>query len=125
MTTVPSQNFTETSKDSNNAEVQKELLSPVQYLASTIHEFVKISSKLAAGVSQPGAYQQASPGNIVHGTTTQSQEQRDQLTITKDEDVQLLRLRTKKQEIIIFPDPNYLCCVVQNLAKTTGRGEST
>jgi len=29
--------------------------------------------------------------------------------------VQLLRMRSKKHEIVIFPDPNFLCCVVQNM----------
>jgi hypothetical protein len=26
-------------------------------------------------------------------------------------------LRTKRQEIIIYPDTNYLCCVVQSVGK--------
>jgi hypothetical protein len=34
-----------------------------------------------------------------------------------DSQVQLLRLRIKQREIIIFPDPQYLCCVVQRVAK--------
>ncbi|EHY57455.1 hypothetical protein HRR83_002939 [Exophiala dermatitidis] len=44
---------------------------------------------------------------------------------TEDE-VQLLRLRTKHQEIIIFPDPNYICCVVQKMGnKAGGSGTAT
>jgi hypothetical protein len=31
--------------------------------------------------------------------------------------VQLLRLRIKSREIIVFPDPQYLCCVVQRVGK--------
>lgn len=34
--------------------------------------------------------------------------------------VQLLRLRVKHREIIIFPDPQYLCCVVQRVGKQAG-----
>ncbi len=36
---------------------------------------------------------------------------------SNDDEVQLLRMRTKHQEIIIFPDPNYICCVVQRVGK--------
>lgn len=34
-----------------------------------------------------------------------------------DQDLQLLRLRTKCQEIIIYPDSKFLCCVVQGIGK--------
>ena len=33
------------------------------------------------------------------------------------DELQLLRMRTKRQEIIIYPDSKYLCCVVQSVAK--------
>lgn len=33
------------------------------------------------------------------------------------DEVQLLRMRTKRQEIIIFPDTKFLCCVVQAVGK--------
>jgi hypothetical protein len=34
-----------------------------------------------------------------------------------ESEVQLLRMRTKTQEIIIFPDAKFLCCVVQAIGK--------
>ena len=37
--------------------------------------------------------------------------------------VQLLRLRIKSREIIIFPDPQYLCCVVQKVGNQSGTSE--
>jgi len=33
----------------------------------------------------------------------------------EESDIQLLRMRTKTQEVIIFPDAKYLCCVVQTI----------
>ena len=38
--------------------------------------------------------------------------------------VQLMRLRIKSREIIIFPDPQYLCCVVQRIGRQ-GTGVDT
>jgi hypothetical protein len=34
-----------------------------------------------------------------------------------ENEVQLLRMRTRTQEIIIFPDTKFLCCVVQAIGK--------
>ena len=33
-------------------------------------------------------------------------------------EVQLLRMRTKRQEIIIYPDTKFLCCVIQTVGKS-------
>jgi hypothetical protein len=42
-----------------------------------------------------------------------------------ESEVQLLRMRTKTQEIIIFPDTKFLCCVVQAIGKLEhANGES-
>jgi hypothetical protein len=46
------------------------------------------------------------------GDTTEEGETR-----RNDSQVQLLRLRVRHREIIIFPDPQYLCCVVQRVGK--------
>jgi hypothetical protein len=32
-------------------------------------------------------------------------------------EVQLIRMRTKRQEIIIYPDTKFLCCVIQAVGK--------
>jgi hypothetical protein len=40
---------------------------------------------------------------------------KDNQSTHKDDQVQLLRMRTKRQEIIIYPDVNYLCCVIQSV----------
>jgi hypothetical protein len=34
-----------------------------------------------------------------------------------ENEVQLIRMRTKRQEIIIYPDTKFLCCVIQAVGK--------
>ncbi len=41
---------------------------------------------------------------------------------SEDGEVQLLRLRTKKHEIIVYPDAKFLCCVVSRSGQ--GQGQS-
>lgn len=38
----------------------------------------------------------------------------------EDDEVKLLRLRTKKHEIVVVPDRKYLLCVVHDAAHSTG-----
>lgn len=40
-------------------------------------------------------------------------------------DVQLLRMRTKKHEVIIFPDPKFLCCVIQEVGRNGATPEDS
>lgn len=39
-----------------------------------------------------------------------------------DDEVKLLRLRTKKHEIVVVPDRKYLLCVVQDATAGAGAG---
>ena len=41
----------------------------------------------------------------------------DSEELREESQAQLMRLRIKSREIIIFPDPQYLCCVVQRIGK--------
>jgi hypothetical protein len=38
----------------------------------------------------------------------------------EDDEVKLLRLRTKKHEIVVVPDRKYLLCVVHDAAHASG-----
>lgn len=115
------QTFTEDADavvESTEASVQEPKLSRAQVLAGSIFAFV------AAAVDLGGSLQNLTdmdePLSGVQDTTRDgSQENSDstQTNVLSEDDVQLLRLRLKKQEIIIFPDPNYLCCVVQDLER--------
>lgn len=65
--------------------------------------------------------QDAARTNLFDTVTSQlgnSQYQMEEVeNSSKEDQVQLLRLRTKRQEIIIYPDSNYICCVVQSVGK--------
>ena len=59
--------------------------------------------------------------NLFDTITSQSGSNQNQMeeneNTSKEDQVQLLRLRTRRQEIIIYPDSNYICCVVQSVGK--------
>lgn len=42
-----------------------------------------------------------------------------------DDEVKLLRLRTKKHEIVVVPDRKYLLCVVQDVTPNAAGGAAT
>lgn len=87
--------------------------SRAQMLASSIFHFVASATTVSASLNEANHASSAMPsGNDrsnEKGTTKNKTPARD--------DIQLLRLRLSKQEVIIFPDPSYLCCVVQEIDK--------
>jgi hypothetical protein len=88
-------------------------------LASDIFQFMTAASSLSSSLHSTLTTKK--PG-YANGTgyrqpqDNKSKENTDQSV--NPEEVQLLRVRTKKHEIIIFPDSNFLCCVVQNMERT-------
>ena len=86
-----------------------------QLMASSIHSFVVAAGQLSQAVQkiEKKAVSELSRDSDTNTTSDASTAQ------DPEDDTQLLRLRMKKQEIIIFPDPNYLCCVVQDLERNT------
>ena len=48
----------------------------------------------------------------------------DQRTTVEGSEVQLLRMRTKKHEVVIFPDNKFLSCVVQEIGKHNSNNET-
>lgn len=98
---------------------------PVEILASSIFQFVNNANALGCilgatsrdgtrlnGPPAMGAREESMDASKGGRTTEEDAENGP-----SEDQVQLLRLRTKHQEIIIFPDPNYLCCVVQRVGK--------
>jgi hypothetical protein len=92
---------------------------PVEILAASIFQFVNNATSLGltlgsvsrnSGMAGAASYKDSS-------TSRQEPSTEEEHPRTKDDEVQLLRLRTKYQEIIVFPDPNYICCVVQKVGK--------
>ncbi|EXJ86514.1 hypothetical protein A1O3_03465 [Capronia epimyces CBS 606.96] len=98
---------------------------PVELLASSIFQFVTNADALGVtlGTVSRGTTGSEGPhGGSGHSDDTTgskqdagNEEESDQTR--GEDDVQLLRLRIKHQEIIIFPDPNYICCVIQRTGK--------
>ena len=89
-------------------------------LASDIFLFVSTASFLAASLestatpkAHDAGYQNGtSYGHLHKGKTTAIAEQEVDVN-----PLQLLRMRSKKHEIVIFPDPNFICCVVQSMER--------
>lgn len=94
-------------------------MTEVEQLANHIHTFVTVSAVLAGSMSGSGSTAELSHGRMTDDATQMEGEKKGGLHtgLAADQDVQLLRMRTRKQEIIIFPDQNYLCCVIQNIGK--------
>ncbi|KAF7503845.1 hypothetical protein GJ744_003235 [Endocarpon pusillum] len=89
-------------------------------LASDIFLFVSTASFVAASLESTASpkvydagYQNGtSYGHLHKGKTTAISEQEVDVN-----PLQLLRMRSKKHEIVIFPDPNFICCVVQSMER--------
>jgi hypothetical protein len=93
-------------------------------LASAIFQFVSASNSLSSKMEILSAQKSdrldiTSLSNERKNMTSQHHVGKDAHThdSTGGSDVQLLRMRTKRQEIIIFPDTKFLCCVVQAVGK--------
>lgn len=122
------------SEDTNNrdaesepngvASPQKHLMSPAETLAVAVFGFVHSATLLGRAVGRSHGdqeSQEAARANVFESIPNHSGEEQPQLegdeSTSKEDQVQLLRLRTKRQEIIIYPDTNYLCCVIQSVGK--------
>ena len=116
-------------KSQDHEDSQK---SPMQSIANAVYDFVNAASSLSSSLEFVVAQRSArtdfarnyrgedyTPG----GQAKERQQAMDEY-VTAD-GVQLLRLRTRKYEIIIFPDDKFLCCVVRITTVTalpTGNG---
>lgn len=89
-------------------------------LALEIFKFVSAASSLAASL-QSTAASNGSTASYENGIGySQSQDETGSGKADQEahpDEVQLLRMRSKKYEVVIFPDPNFLCCVVQNMER--------
>jgi len=112
---LSSDSITESAKTSNGDSATRQpavRASRAQILASNIYNFVVTAAALGSSLR---SIEEEEDMHLARDEAS-TQENVD-LESHSGDDVQLLRLRLKKQEVIIFPDPNYLCCVVQDLEK--------
>lgn len=111
-------------KPDDSADIQ-ESAKPVEILASTIFQFVNNANVLGetlgampwSGARPDGSFTAGVYATGLDPSKKGRSSEDDAENGSRGDDVQLLRLRTKHQEIIIFPDPNYICCVVQRVGK--------
>lgn len=108
------------------ASQNKLLMSPAETLALAVFGFVHSATLLGHAIGRSHNHQdsQVAPrANVFDSVQTQSGGYQRQLgeeeSTSKEDQVQLLRMRTKRQEVIIYPDTKYLCCVVQAAGKQT------
>ncbi|KAJ5772492.1 hypothetical protein N7520_003021 [Penicillium odoratum] len=105
-------------------------ISQAEALAAHIFAFVTSASALEASLSRPITQQsnEIPPTSVgLDGYDTYSngthnpQEDRDgESTDREDEEVKLLRMRTRKHEIVVVPDRKYLLCVVHDASHANG-----
>ncbi|KAJ6020396.1 hypothetical protein N7540_005900 [Penicillium herquei] len=110
--------------------------SQTEALAAHIFAFVSSASALGVSLSRPASQTQQSENHTstttgldgeygsygTNGTSTPREEDRDGDSISREEDeeVKLLRMRTRKHEIVIVPDRKYLLCVVHDASHASG-----
>ena len=102
--------------------------SQAEALAAHIFTFLSSASALGLSLSRPTAKQnddsQITNGfeggydSYGNGTSASREEDRDDDSSDREEEdaVKLLRMRTRKHEIVVVPDRKYLLCVVHDAA---------
>ncbi|KAJ9381988.1 hypothetical protein DTO063F5_5953 [Paecilomyces variotii] len=107
--------------------------SHAEALAAHIHAFVTSASALSTSLSHPASATGTENGYGSRSLTTNAYDETSANSIgsrdddaegenhKEDEDeVKLLRLRTKKHEIVVVPDRKYLLCVVHGASGAAG-----
>jgi hypothetical protein len=88
-----------------------------------VFAFVSSASELSMSLSRPAAAGDAQGSNgEANGVSAGSREDAEGEASEKEDDdeVKLLRLRTKKHEIVVVPDRKYLLCVVHDATHSAG-----
>ena len=102
--------------------------SQAETLAAHIFAFVSSASALGISLSRPtpsvprtnGSHWEESYENGNEGAAREERD--DSLDRDEDGEVKLLRMRTKKHEIVVVPDRKYLLCVVHDASPGGGPG---
>ena len=63
---------------------------------------------------------EAGYNSAVNGTSTPREEVDGNAERDEDDEVKLLRMRTRKHEIVVVPDRKYLLCVVHDATSASG-----
>lgn len=120
---------TDSSSPSSPAQPSPSTYQPSQAETLAAHIFNFVSSASALGVSLSRPIQKNETGNsatieagynsYANGTSTPREEDAD-AERDEDDEVKLLRMRTRKHEIVVVPDRKYLLCVVHDATSASG-----
>jgi hypothetical protein len=109
------------------SEAEPRKLLPEEDLAASVFRFMEVAAALGTTMTSVAENQRVVETGQLRSsdaTVTDAQPEgspEDSDTRRAESQVQLLRLRVKGQrEIIIFPDPKYICCVVQRVGQQVG-----
>ena len=117
--TQANENAPHSNMNGSEAQAQEAMSAPAEELAASIFQFVQIAGSLGYTLSAVSVDQEAEDFASRRSDPNQQEADADGSTAGPGDEsqVQLLRLRVKYREIIVFPDPQYLCCVVQRVGK--------
>jgi hypothetical protein len=105
-----------------DAEMQP---TPAEALASSIFQFMKIAGSVGDTLCAVSMEQEAEDFSLRRSDQDQKGSAYGTHAVPIDESqIQLLRLRIKHREVIIFPDPRYICCVVQRTGRQSQVGDT-
>ncbi|KAJ5889351.1 hypothetical protein N7504_010161 [Penicillium tannophilum] len=114
------------------APAQTHQVSQAEALAAHIFAFVSSASALGVSLSNPTTQNStditpptSTPGlegefDYANGSLTPREEVDESTDREEDEEVKLLRMRTRKHEIVVVPDRKYLLCVVHDASHASG-----
>ncbi|KAL4984410.1 hypothetical protein BDW68DRAFT_180704 [Aspergillus falconensis] len=117
-----------------SAQTQSKPYQPTQAeaLAAHIFAFVSAASNLSLSLSNPpdedGAGNSVHESRLVNGIGDENGRDEREAEGSEgrdDDEVKLLRLRTKKHEVVVVPDRKYLLCVVQDATLGTAGGSGS
>ncbi|CAI7668426.1 unnamed protein product [Penicillium manginii] len=105
--------------------------SQAETLAAHIFNFVSSASALGISFSRPTGKAderatptlEGAPNVYANGTSTPREDgDPDSADREEEDEVKLLRMRTRKHEIVVVPDRKYLLCVVHDATNASGAG---
>lgn len=119
----------EQGQQEQQAHEQKQPYKPThaEALAAHIFAFISSASDLSMSLSHPPEDHDSKPSRnglnhaaLTNGIASPREEGDEGQEKEEDDEVKLLRLRTKKHEIVVVPDRKYLLCVVHDAAHMAG-----
>lgn len=122
LSSAPERPIDQTNPAEDDAGEEQTKVTPAEELAASVFQFMTAAGALGSTLATVSAQQDREGGmqqseNKTSAAHTGNDDTVDEVFDQADAQIQLLRLRIKQQEMIVFPDPRYICCVVQRVGK--------